>query len=177
MKRRPVISTFTLVAALVVMAALAGVRPLPGIASQPATPGTQDGHPIVGAWQWINNPDTPLASPSYAVFNDGGTYVEFFPNLGVGIGAWQATGAHTVDLTIVFQDTDSDPTVLAPGTSTYSIAAEVDATGNTITATGDLTVRDITGAVISTEPFTGTATRVMAEAPGPPASPVASPAG
>jgi hypothetical protein len=175
MKRRPGVSTVVLAAVLALVAAFA--MWLPGIASQTATPDAQDGHPIVGAWQWINNPDSPAANPSYAVFNAGGTYVELDQPIGVGFGAWEATGPRTANLTIVFQDTDVDPNVLAPGTSTYRIAAEVDAKGNTITATGDLTLRDATGAVISTEPFTGTATRVVAEAPEVAGSPEATPAG
>ncbi len=172
MKRSLVVSTFLL--ALVV--SLAGNLPLPGIANQAATPDAGNRHPIVGTWQWDNNPGTAGAGASFAVFNAGGTYIEFYPPVGVGIGAWQATGARTVNLTIVFQDIDDDPDVAEPGTSTYRIAAEVDATGNEITATGDLEVRDATGASVRIEPFTGRATRVVAEAPGVATTPVATPA-
>ncbi len=40
-------------------------------------------HPIVGAWQWSNNPGDPTASYTYAIFHNDGTYTEYDP-----IWAW-----------------------------------------------------------------------------------------
>ncbi len=178
MRRTLGVSTFTLAAALALTVALIGSLPHGGLASQMGASDARAVHPIVGTWQWANNPGegAPFAGPSYAIFHADGSYVEYFPPVGVGIGTWNVTGANTVDLTIVFQDIDEDPYVYEPGVSTYRISIEVDATGDTLTATGDLVVRDASGAEVLTMPFTGTATRLTAETPGTTATPVATPA-
>jgi hypothetical protein len=176
MRRHSGVSTFALAAALAV--ALLGAFPLGGLAGQMGASDAQAIHPIVGTWQWANNPDSDeaqFAGPSYAIFHADGTYVEYFPPVGVGIGTWDVTGANTADLTIVFQDIDEDPYVFEPGTSTYRISITVDSSSDTLTATGDLTVQDASGAEVLTMPFTGTATRLAVEPPGIPGTPVATP--
>ena len=62
-----------------------------GVSAQDAASETAM-HPIVGAWGWNNNPDTTDASTSFAIFHGDGTYIEFDPAVGVGVGAWRATG-------------------------------------------------------------------------------------
>ena len=151
------LSTVALSAIVALVFSLAGGFSSVGMSHDDATPGAYGQHPIVGSWQWDNNPDSeePFSGISYAIFHADGSYIEFFPPVGVGIGAWEATGTNTADLTIVFQDIDDDPHVVEPGTSRYRISIEVDATGNALTATGDLEVRDASGAVIVATPFTG----------------------
>jgi hypothetical protein len=178
MRRHSRLSTVALATIFALVFSLAGGIAPAVLSQDDATPGTQGQHPIVGTWQWDNNPDSaePFSGISYAIFHADGSYIEFFPPVGVGIGTWEATGANTVNLTIVFQDIDDDPHVVEPGTSRYRISIEVDATGNTLTATGDLETRDASGTVIVAAPFTGTATRVTVEAPGATGIPAATPA-
>lgn len=160
------------IAALALVATVIGGLPLAGFASQDTGDGDRADHPIVGTWLWLNNPDedATIAGPSYAIFHADGSYVEFYPLIGVGIGTWDVTGPDTATLTIVFQDINEDANVFEPGTSTYRIAIEVDSTGDTLTGTGDLVIRDTAGTEVLSEPFTGTATRMMLEAPGTPAA-------
>jgi hypothetical protein len=172
------VSTFALAAALALVAFVTGGAPLSGLANQRVTSDAQAVHPIVGTWQWANNPGdegTPFAGTSFAVFHADGTYVEFFPPVGVGIGTWQVTGANTADVTIVFQDIDEDPYVFEPGISTYRISIVVDSSGNVLTATGDLEVRDASDAVVLAMPFTGFANRMTVAGPSIPGTPVATP--
>ena len=175
MRRHLEVSTFAL-AALVAM--LIGGVPLSGLANQRSTSDAQAVHPIVGTWQWANNPGDegdPFAGTSFAIFHADGSYVEFFPPVGVGVGTWQVTGANTADVTIVFQDIDEDPYVFEPGTSIYRISIVVDGSGNAMIATGDLEVRDASGAVVVTMPFAGTANRLTIEGPSVPGTPAATP--
>lgn len=60
-------------------------------------------HPFVGAW--IVDTDTTIDGnfPALAVATSDGTYLESHPEVGVGVGSWQATGDRAVTLTIVFR--------------------------------------------------------------------------
>ena len=178
MQRHSRVSTIALAAMLALMFSFAGGPAPAGLSHQGAAPDAQSQHSIVGTWQWDNNPDSeePYSGISYAIFHADGSYTEFFPPVGTGIGTWEATGTHTVNLTIVFQDIDDDAHVVEPGTSRYRISIEVDPTGNTLTASGDLEVRDASGTVIVATPFTGMATRMVVEAPGAAGTPAATPA-
>jgi hypothetical protein len=140
----------------------------PPAAAQEATPDTaalmaMATHPLVGAWQWSNNPGDPLASYTYAIFHDDGTYTEYDPALGVGIGVWRPTGERTADLTIVFQDIDPAQEVFAPGWASFWIAIEVDETGNAMTGEGNLEARRPNGEVVAQFPYTGFGTRLTVD--------------
>ena len=63
-------------------------------------------HASVGAWRLDTDADDPANPPSFAIFHADGTYVEAHPLVGVGVGAWRATGERIADLTIVFPDVD-----------------------------------------------------------------------
>lgn len=65
----------------------------PSVTAREGTPTAMAEHPLVGAWQWRNNPDDPNASITYAIFHDDGTYTEYDPVLEVGIGVWRPTGS------------------------------------------------------------------------------------
>jgi hypothetical protein len=139
-----------------------------GTAAQEATPDTaammaMATHPLVGAWQWSNNPGDPTASYTYAIFHDDGTYTEYDPNLGVGIGVWRPTGEHTADLTIVFQDIDPSQEVFAPGWGSFWMTIEVDAGGSAMRADGNLEARTPDGTVVAQLPYTGFGTRLTVD--------------
>jgi len=106
-------------------------------------------HPIVGAWQWDNDSDNPGTQISYAVFHADGTYVEIGTGGGIDLGLWEPTGARTADVTFFFADVEPDPDVVVRGVG--KMAAEVDATGNAITAPFTFEARAADGTV----PFSG----------------------
>jgi hypothetical protein len=106
-------------------------------------------HPIVGAWEWDNDPDHPGTEISYALFHADGTYVEIGTDGQVDLGVWEPTGERTADVTFFFADVEPDPAVVVRGVG--KMAAEVDATGNAITAPFTFEARAADGTV----PFSG----------------------
>ena len=162
--RRFVISLSIIVVLLFgLVAAMGG-----GATAEEATPDTtammsMATHPLVGAWQWSNNPGDPMASFTYAIFHDDGTYTEYDPNIGVGIGVWRPTGERTADLTIVFQDIDPAQEVFAAGWASFWMAIDVDASGNAMSAEGNLEARTPDGTVVAQLPYTGFGTRLTVD--------------
>jgi hypothetical protein len=115
-------------------------------------------HPIVGAWEWDNDPDHPGTDISYAIFHDDGTYTELNGNGTINIGAWEPTGERTADLTArnLFIDPDTNETFRG----TLLLAAEVDETGNSITAPFTFEARNTDGEVVFAGEFLAIGTRI-----------------
>ena len=156
---RSIVRGLSIVIALIGLAG-AGQGSL-GTAAQDATPAAQANHSIVGTWHWDNDPADP-ADDSYGIFHADGTYLEVTKttNVGTGIGAWKATGDHSVDVLTIFQDIDPSETFEA-GTGTFLLSVTVDETGNALTGTGVLQVRAPDGSVLfEGTDFTFTADRV-----------------
>ena len=74
----------------------------PHAAAQNGTPTAGD-HPFVGAWIVDTDVNDDTNFPALAVATSDGTYLESHPDVGVGVGSWEATGERTVSLTIVFR--------------------------------------------------------------------------
>lgn len=55
-------------------------------------------HPFLGAWRWPEGPQS-----FFGVFDVDGTYVEYYRDLGMGIGGWRATGERTGQLFLLYQ--------------------------------------------------------------------------
>ncbi len=106
-------------------------------------------HPIVGAWEWDNDPNNPGTEISYAVFHADGTYVEVGSGGAVDVGVWEPTGERTADVTFFFADVDPDPDVVVRGVG--RMAAKVDDAGNAINAPFSFEARAADGTV----PFSG----------------------
>ena len=91
-------------------------------------------HPIVGGWRFENIVETGQSVfISHALFHADGTYVEVEPDGKVMIGVWRATGARTANVTFFAQypvSPGSNAIVRAEG----RLAAELDETGNEMTA-------------------------------------------
>src|SRR5215217_1191445 len=91
-------------------------------------------HWIVGGWRFENVVEAGQGVfVSYALFHADGTYVEVEPDGKVMIGVWQPTGARSADVTFFAQypvAPGSDEIVRAEG----RLAAELDETGNAMTA-------------------------------------------
>jgi hypothetical protein len=135
-----------------------------GTSAQDATPEELAGGPLVGAWQWNASADNPEPS-TFAIFHADGTYTEWQPVAGQAIGIWRMTGERTFDLLFVFPDTDPslDVAKWGPGTATFTITGELDASGDALTATGTIDVRDAGGVHLADVPWTRPATRLTFE--------------
>jgi uncharacterized protein YndB with AHSA1/START domain len=154
------------VLASIITAAFVGMVVLgnrPAAVAQGATPTATFDHPVVGAWWTANDAPGPGVETAYALFHADGTYLEVDPNIGVGIGVWQATGERTADLTAIYQDINPDPAVAAPGTVTVRKSVEVDPIGEAFTGSITVEVRIPNGTVVFTESYTGRGTRLGAE--------------
>ena len=75
----------------------------PQAAAQNGTPAAAGDHPFVGAWIVDTDTADDANFPALAVATSDGTYLESHPDVGVGVGSWEATGERTVSLTIVFR--------------------------------------------------------------------------
>ncbi len=165
----------TLVSVVVLaLAVLVGRGLLPDAAAQDGA-ASASYHPLVGAWWWENIADDPF-DDSYAVFGADGTYVEETTYIGAGIGSWDASGERMAELIIVFQDTEggldpNQPEAFVPGTVTLWLTLEVDASGDTLTATGPVEIRTQDGALVDAFTFDGTATRLSVGRAKPAATP------
>ena len=132
MRRFSVSLSFALVVLLGLLASGVSTR------AQDATPDAMSAmmatatHPIVGAWELDNDPDHPGTEISYVVFHADGTYLEIGTGGQADVGVWEPTGERTADVTFFFADVEPDPDVVVRGVG--KMAAEVDATGNALTA-------------------------------------------
>jgi hypothetical protein len=138
-----------------------------------ATPAARAEHPVVGAWWTANDAPGPGVNTATAVFHADGTYLEVDPNIGVGVGAWQATGERTADLIAVYQDIDPDPARAAPGTVTVRKSVDVDEAGNAFTGSLTVEVRIPDGTVVFTASYAGQGTRLGVETVVPLGTPLA----
>src|SRR6478609_8138485 len=75
-------------------------------------------HPLVGAWKLDVDVQAADDPPIYLLVHADGTLLVATPYFGDGVGLWQPKGERTADATVVFQDLNSDPTQVAPGTLT-----------------------------------------------------------
>ncbi len=147
--------------AVLLLAAVPAVRSF--AAAQDDSPAD---HPAVGTWRWENDRLHP-GDPSYAVIQANGTYVEYYPGHGVGIGAWEATSDRSISLTIVFQDLDPSPTAVTPGILTYRLAIQVEDGDNALSATGPYYKQAPDGSLMEELAFDGAATRIEVAETGP----------
>jgi len=131
--------------------------PMPLAATATAIPVSTTDHPLAGAWQWMF-----ASGVSYGVFEPDGTYIEYFPDNGVGLGGWRPTGERSVELVVVYQ-IPAEPLAreevfapdyaaghaFQPGVLIQRLTIEVDETWTNLTATGTSERRDAVGNVIS----------------------------
>ena len=111
-------------------------------------------HPVVGAWWTANDAPGPGVDTAYVAFHVRRHVHEVDPNIGVGVGVWQATGENSADLNYVFQDIDPEPATTAPGTVTVRQSVELDETGDAFTAPLTAEVRIPDGTVVFTAAYT-----------------------
>jgi hypothetical protein len=130
----------------------------PGSATSTPLPASSIGHPVAGAWHW-----TDADADNVVVFNADGSYLEYSPENGVGLGGWRQTGERTAELVVVYQipaeplarddvfapDYVSTGHAFQPGVIIERLTIEVDETGQTMIAMGSAEQRDAAGTVIA----------------------------
>lgn len=168
MNRHPLRTLGVLTCMLALVGAFATGLSMRNAVAHNGTPPNSAGSPLVGAWQWNSFPAAGeiCCGPepaTFAIFHTDGTYVEWNPVAGTAIGIWRMTGARTADLVFVFPDTDPSLKGYAPGTATFTIKIELDATGDALTATGTVVVRDAGGKQLATVQWHRPATRMTFE--------------
>jgi hypothetical protein len=152
-----------LVAVVAVVLVVAG-RPGPGAVAQDATAG----HPVVGSW-FLTDPAFPDDPPSLAVFHADGVYLQADTDGTVGVGSWDATGERSLAVTFVQQFGDETGVF----TVTIRAAGEVDAGGDTFTATYTIELTQPDGTSTGEYgPGTVTAERIAVEPMGTPVGPL-----
>ena len=136
-------------------------------AAQEATPASLAEHPLVGTWFLDNDPANPANALGTFLLHADGTYVEANADGSVRLGAWAATGATTATLTIVAHD--QDPAGINLGATAIRLAITLDPGGDSYTARGTIERINPDGSTSGQAgPATGTATRMVVEAPGAP---------
>jgi len=140
-------------------------------AAQEGTPAVPADHPFIGAWLLDTNVDDPSDPPSLVIFHDDGTYSEADPGGTDGVGAWEATGPNTANLTIVFNDQDESGGFA--GTAKVRATGSVDASGDTFTAEYTLDFTDPAGTSSGEMgPATARGERITVEPMGTPTAPM-----
>ena len=136
-------------------------------AAQDASPAALAGHPLVGTWFLDNDPANPANALGTFILHADGTYAEVNPDGPVRLGAWEATGPTTANLTIAAFQQDAAGTDL--GGITIRLAITLNPDGNSYTATGTIERTNPDGSTSGQAgPAMGTATRFVVEAPGTP---------
>jgi hypothetical protein len=125
-----------------------------------------EGHPLVGAWT-VSIEEFPDDPSSLAVFHTDGTYEETDADGSRGIGAWEATGASSANLTIVSM-TPTDEGELTP-IVTIRAAVEASADGQSFSAEFTIELTSEGSPAGEFGPGHATGTRIAVEPMGTPA--------
>ncbi len=126
------------------------------------------GHPLVGTWLADTNPEASDNALDTVSFTADGTFTNVEAGGFVSLGAWEATGERTANLTFVSYELDEEG--INVGSTTIRVSIEVGADGNHFTA-------EYTIEFIQADGFSGgeagpgivTADRLVVEGPGTPA--------
>jgi hypothetical protein len=137
-------------------------------AAQDATPAAMTDHPVVGAWRWVDYPNSPNPDIVLSILVPDGTYVDHSPGRSVGVGEWRSTGersAELISVSNVLVPLDAlfgDGHVVIPEELfergervLWRFTMEIDETGNHFTSTGSAETQDSSGNIISTVPYDG----------------------
>jgi hypothetical protein len=159
MRRRLLVSLIVVV--LIALSAL-GLRS--GAVAQDTS---TEGHPLVGTWLADTETEDDEGASEVFIFTSDGGYTQVDPDGEVLLGAWEATGANTANLTIVSYETDENGD--NAGSIKVRASIEVGADGDSFTAQYTLEVTDPDGASMGEAgPASATGTRLQVEAPGTP---------
>jgi hypothetical protein len=125
------------------------------------------GHPLVGTWFLVSSSANPTEAHDLFILHADGTYIEANADGTVRLGAWEATGPLTGTVTIEAYSRDEAGANL--GAIIIRLNLQLDPDGNGYQAEGTIErVAPDGSASGQAGPATGTATRLVVEAPGPP---------
>ena len=151
------------VVVLLVAMTASGLRS--GAAAQDTAP---QGHPLIGTWLADTNPDASDNALDTVSFTADGTFTNVEAGGFVSLGAWEATGERTANLTIVAYELDEEGNNV--GSTTLRVSIEVGADSNSFAA--DVTIEFIQADGTSNGeagPAIVTGERLGVEGPGTPA--------
>jgi hypothetical protein len=134
---------------------------------EPMAQAATEGHPLVGTW--LADTDTEDESESLEVFtfHAEGSFISVEAGGAAGLGAWEATGTTTANLTLVEYDTDEDGANV--GSVTIRAAIEVAEDGSSFTASYTFEFIDPDGTSTGEAgPGSASGTRLEVEGPGEP---------
>jgi len=126
------------------------------------------GHPLVGTWLVDTNPDASDNALDTVIFTTDGTFTNVESGGFVSLGAWEATGERTANLTIVAYELDEEGINI--GSTTIRASIEVGADGNHFS--GEYTIEFVQADGTSNGeagPGIVTGERLVVEGPGTPA--------
>lgn len=133
---------FTAARVAAVVAALAlGASFLAMQVGDPADEGSSAADPNAHGSIWLERHDDGLST--FYVFHGDGIVTGFHPELGIGVGLWQATGANALTATIDFTGTDITYTQLVPGTAEFRFDGQLNDAGDSMTLTYDANAIDL----------------------------------
>lgn len=123
-----------------------------------------EGHPLVGTWYLDTDAQDPANALEIFILHADGTYVEANADGSVRLGAWEATGPTTANLTIVAYTKDEGANL---GATMIRLAITLNPDGNSYTAEGTIELIGPDGSTSGQAgPATGAATRLVVEGPG-----------
>jgi hypothetical protein len=132
-----------------------------------AQEGATSAHPLVGTWFLDNGSANLTDALDTFILHADGTYVEANADGSVRLGAWEATGPTTAILAI--EAYTRDEAGANQGAIVIRLTLTLNPDGNSYTAEGTIERIGPDGSVSGQAgPATGTATRMMVEAPGTP---------
>jgi hypothetical protein len=126
-----------------------------------------EGHPLVGTWFLDNGTGNLTDALDTFIIHADGTYIEANADGTVRLGVWEATGPTTATLTIEAYSRDATGANL--GAIIIRLTIELNPDGNSYTAEGTIElIRPDGSRSGQAGPATGTATRMVVEAPSAP---------
>jgi hypothetical protein len=142
-----------------------------GSSAQDATPMAATQHPLVGTWLLDTDTDDPENPLEVDIFTSDGAYISVEADGFVTLGAWEATGDQTANLTIW----SPAPAEEGGGMFIVRVAIEAAADGQSLTAQYTFELIGPDGATMGEGeygPGNASATRLTVEAMGTPVGPV-----
>ncbi len=146
--------------------------------AQDATPATdirRSDHPLTNSWVWDRDlNDNPAAQA--CILHVDGTYIEYDPGLGLGLGAWAPIDEAAADLIVIFEELASpwgstrgpvamlepefepEPFAFKRGYVAIRQSLRLDESGTTVMATGLLQAIAANGTELYVGPFTRSGT-------------------
>lgn len=152
--------------------AIAGLGGSFGLALASSTPASAqenstEEHALVGTWFLTESSDNPTDADDLFILHADGAYIEVNASGSVRLGAWEATGPTTANLTIVANSRGDDGADI--GGIILRLAITLNPDGNTYTAEGTIELRSPDGTLSGQlGPVGGAASRLVVEGPGTP---------